>query len=684
MAEELPQQFGNYTLHTLIARGGMAEIYRATMPGIGGFEKTVAIKKILPHLAENEEFITMLKDEANILVSISHSNIAQVYDLGKIDDTYYISMEYVHGLDLSGIIKTLEKRGEYLPIPHAVYIGSCMCAGLHAAHTNTDKQGNRLNIVHRDVSPHNVIISFAGDVKLIDFGVAKAAVKESHTQMGVIKGKLLYMAPEQAMAKDLDGRADLFAVGLCMYKMLTYELPFRGENEFQIYNNILSKEIVPPRQLNPAVPEEVNQIVMTLLQRDPDKRYQDGYSAKQDLERALHNIAPGYTVNRLSRFVEDNFSQAAKQRQDAQDISGPKGVAPETPSANAVGTGQLTSGADIPELQPVSVEDSNPGRQRVRASNQGPPPTPGPPAQPASLGPGGAMRTQTNQEEITGDLDAEELARGAAGETKSGPPAAVYAIGVMVVVIVGLVVYAVVFGGKKETPAPAPKVAASAKSATTPTPAPAPSPMVHVSLDSRPSKATLFRGDDELGTTPTKLVLRRGDKPIELTLRKDGYEELAFEVVPDSDIDQTIDLVASDGAGADAGIDAAAADEQPAEKARPKPADHTAPKPAPKPAPTAHAAKPGAQQALAATHKHDKAPVEQPKPDKKPSKAPPKPAAPKPEPHPSGQAPPPSDEAPSLFDDAPDEKPAPKKKTKSKTKDKNKGKKSQEIIDPFG
>ncbi|QDG49695.1 serine/threonine protein kinase [Persicimonas caeni] len=686
MTEEQPQKFGNYTLHKLIARGGMAEIYRATMPGIGGFEKTVAIKKILPHLAENEEFITMLKDEANILVSISHSNIAQVYDLGKIEDTYYISMEYVHGIDLSHVIKSLHKRSEYLPIEHAVYIGSCMCAGLHAAHTNTDKQGNPLNIVHRDVSPHNVIISYAGDVKLIDFGVAKAAVKESHTQMGVIKGKLLYMAPEQAMAKDLDGRADLFAVGLCMYKMLTHELPFRGENEFQIYNNILSKEITPPKQLNPQVPEEVNQIVMTLLQRDPDKRYQDGYSAKQDLERALHNVAPGYTVNRLSRFIEDNFSKAAQQQQqNAQDISGPSGVAPQTPSANSVGTGQLQSGDDIPELElePEGFDNANSGRERVPAGGQPNANSFGaePPPQPPSAGPQGNFRTQTNSEKSTGQLNAKQLAQGAEADKKSGPPTAVYAIGLLLLVIVGLVVYGIMFAETSTT------TEQPAETANAPAPSAeesAPSPTVRVSLDSEPTGAKIVRGEDTLGTTPHELTLMRSDEPITLVLRKEGFAETVFQIIPDSNLDQTIELEPGEGEEAGEpsaelnfeveegdGEEAAVEDDAPRDDVQ---RDTPEPKEEPQEAPAP--------------------PKEEKSESTSASKTTQKPAPAKPEPKPepkqmpvddgaSGQAPPPADDAPSLFDDEPSE-PASAPKPKEQGGGGESEEKSDDIIDPFG
>ncbi|MFP4596853.1 MAG: protein kinase domain-containing protein [Persicimonas sp.] len=686
MAEESPQKFGNYTLHELIARGGMAEIYRATMPGIGGFEKTVAIKKILPHLAENEEFITMLKDEANILVSINHSNIAQVYDLGKIEDTYYISMEFVHGIDLSGVVKGLKRNGETVPIPHAVYIASCMCAGLHAAHTNTDKQGNPLNIVHRDVSPHNVIISYAGDVKLIDFGVAKAAVKESHTQMGVIKGKLLYMAPEQAMAKDLDGRADLFAVGLCLYKMLTHDLPFRGENEFQIYNNILSKEIVPPRQLNPEVPEEVNQIVMTLLQRDPDKRYQDGYSAKQDLERALHNVAPGYTVNRLSRFIEENFSRAGqKEQQDDQDISGPAGVAPQTPSANSVGTGQLTSGNDIPEVE-LEVDEhggKTQKRQRVPASSQSGPQTP----PPHPTGSDERLRTHTSNES-TGSLNVNELAEGARGESKSGPPAVVYFIVAMLVVIGGLVAYGLLGAQDDGDKPPSDDAQASAAKAT-----------VNVSLDSEPDDARLYRDEEFLGTTPHELTLRRSDDPIDLVLRKEGYEEVEFQVVPESDLTHELELSAAED-DSDASLDFDEGDFEPDAGDQvdddERPDDGSAPGGDDEAGQAAGASDSRAgsdegssQQASkqASNDEQDKADTkieQEPKPEPEPEPEPEGPAIN--DKSGSGQSPPPSEDSNSLFDDD-DSEPAadsekPEKPEKQEKPDDEQDKESEDIIDP--
>lgn len=633
---DLPQKFGNYTLHQLIARGGMAEIYRATMPGIGGFEKTVAIKKILPHLAENEEFITMLKDEANILVSINDSNIAQVYDLGLIEDTYFISMEYVHGLDLSHVLKGLQKRGAQIPLEHALYISSCMCAGLHAAHTNTDRQGNPLHIVHRDVSPHNVLISFAGDVKLIDFGVAKAALKESHTQMGVIKGKLLYMAPEQAMAKSLDGRADLFAVGLCMYKMLTNELPFSGDNEFQIYNNILSKEIIPPRELNPDIPQEVNQVVMTLLQRDPDKRYQDGFSAKQDLRRALHNISPGYTVSRLGRFIEDNFSEVVRRRQQAlQDSSGPSEVSPQTPSALSVGTGQLLADSSGQPARPAPPLPGDPTREQVRAPSS-PPKTPAPTPAPrlqaddplaALSAPGapGELRTQGSNAD-TGSMVLKDLkgAQATSGTGSKHSPV-LYLTAVLALLIVAMLAYATLIDPKDDSitilePNIAPEPSA-------PKAPPPPSALIKLTLESDPQGADIYQDEQLVGTTPAQLMLRRADAQLHFTLQLDGYEEQTISLRPDDDQNKRVALNALDDTALED-------DEQPDEEEDAREAkeagDNIAPAQEPAPKDKEEPAQP--QQPAP---KEKSAP---PKPaPRKP--APPKPAPPKPEPKESEEKP---------------------------------------------
>ncbi|MEL6179204.1 MAG: protein kinase, partial [Myxococcota bacterium] len=328
MRLQLPAEFGNYVLLELIARGGMAEIYRAQMQSdIDGFGKQVAIKKILPNLSENRDFITMLIDEARISVSLNHHNIAQVYDLGSVNGTYYIAMEYIPGVDLSYVLKKLGKQGFLIPLEHAIFATKELCAGLYAAHTKKDNDGNLLGIVHRDVSPHNILVSFNGDVKIIDFGVAKASGKLGQTRMGVIKGKLLYMAPEQAMARTIDARADVFAAGLCLYKMLTGRLPFEADNEFQIYNNILTGEVVPPCTINPDMPSIMDDVVMKALQRDANDRYQDAWEMHQALEQALHQLYPGYTNYRLAKFMEDYFAESRPKALDPSIASYPSASA---------------------------------------------------------------------------------------------------------------------------------------------------------------------------------------------------------------------------------------------------------------------------------------------------------------------------------------------------------------------
>ncbi len=598
MANVFPQQFGPYTLHQLVGRGGMAEIYRATMPGIGSFEKVLAIKKILPHLVENEEYITMLTDEARLVVGLNHANIAQVYDLGRIDDSYYIAMEYIHGVDIATIIKDAQKKNRPIPYEHIAYMMSGLCMGLHVAHHATGKDGQPLNIIHRDISPHNVLISFAGDVKVIDFGVAKASSKEGQTQVGVIKGKLLYMAPEQAMAKDIDGRADLFAAGLVMYKMLTWELPFQGENEFQIYNNILTKEIVPPKVLNPGIPEELNQICMTLLQRDVDRRYQDGYAAKRELERALHHIAPGYTPSRLSRFIEDNFLEMVQERLRRQNTPAAQqaaaransrikepvrtGAAPQSPQG-AMGQGGMQQGHQpTPTTRPAPPMPSNTSGQRS-AVNFGPTPvpsdpspmtpngfqppghqTPAPGFNPAAMQ--GAMRTQNANNLATGSFPSPEMSGilpTPRQEEKKKVPAILIAVILLGLLFLGMGIYVVVSSDAATAPeepstitppenreppeaqqvVPEEKEDEPAKDEVVPEPEVEPMTFV---LTTEPEGAVIFRNGMRQGLAPLNLEVSETDIPVTLKATLEGYEPQEIKLTGESERELLITLVKSE------------------------------------------------------------------------------------------------------------------------------------------
>src|SRR5439155_8787101 len=239
VAPEGPDRFGQYELLEKIASGGMAELFRARRTGVEGFQKIVAIKKILPHIADNDEFITMFADEAKLAAQLNHPNIVHIFDLGKIEaGGYFIAMEYVEGRDLRSILQSGHDLGAPLPTPLAVYVASKIAAALDYAHRRRDSEGRELNIVHRDVSPPNILISYEGDIKLCDFGIAKAASKASQTQSGALKGKVQYMSPEQAWGKALDRRSDLFSLGAVLFEMLTEQKLFRGDSDLTVLEKV--------------------------------------------------------------------------------------------------------------------------------------------------------------------------------------------------------------------------------------------------------------------------------------------------------------------------------------------------------------------------------------------------------------------------------------------------------------
>jgi TonB family protein len=297
--------FGQYELIELIATGGMAELYRARMSGVEGFEKIVAIKRILPHLTDNHEFVTMFVDEAKLAAQLQHPNIVHIYDLGKIERSYYIAMEFIDGRDLRSILRTLEERQARLPLGLALFIASRLAAALDYAHHKRDLQGAAMALVHRDVSPQNVLISYDGDIKLCDFGIAKAASKASHTRAGALKGKLQYMSPEQAWGRDIDGRSDIFSLGLVLYEMLTGRKGVAGDSELSILEQVRSPRLIPPREFDPAIPPEVERVVMKALKENRDERYQTAAELAVDLGNMLHLIRPTPGAPELGAFLAE-------------------------------------------------------------------------------------------------------------------------------------------------------------------------------------------------------------------------------------------------------------------------------------------------------------------------------------------------------------------------------------------
>ena len=306
-------EYGPYRLLARVAVGGMAEVFKAKRSGVEGFEKVVAVKRILPHLSDNKEFVDMFVDEAKMVAGLTHPNIVQIFDLGRIDKSYYIAMEYVQGRDLRSILRRARERGTRVPLDLCALIASRVCSALEYAHRKKDDRGQPMMTVHRDISPQNILISFEGDVKLTDFGIAKAASKATVTEAGALRGKLLYMSPEQAWGKAMDRRSDLFSLGIVFYEMLTDHKPFLGSSEVSILETVRECRVPVPRTLNPAIPESLERVVMKALERDPDRRYQDAAEMYRDLEAVLHETQPPPTSAALARLMEQLYEPRERE-----------------------------------------------------------------------------------------------------------------------------------------------------------------------------------------------------------------------------------------------------------------------------------------------------------------------------------------------------------------------------------
>ena len=305
-------EFGQYTLLERIAVGGMAEVWKARMKGVEGFQKTVAIKKILPHLTDSSDFVTMFIDEAKLAAQLNHNNIIHIYDLGKIGDDYFIAMEFVDGKDLRSILNSARAESRPLPLGLALLVGSRLASALDHAHRQKDFEGRALGLVHRDVSPQNVLISYDGDIKLCDFGIVKAVTKASKTQMGALKGKLQYMSPEQAWGRPVDARSDIFSLGSLLFEMLTGRRLFSGESEMSVLDAVREGRIQAPRDLDPRLPLEVNALVLKALARDPDDRFQTAGEMQREIDGILASLKPAPSQADLGTYLHQLFAAEAR------------------------------------------------------------------------------------------------------------------------------------------------------------------------------------------------------------------------------------------------------------------------------------------------------------------------------------------------------------------------------------
>lgn len=357
----MPQRFGRYVLLDRMGVGGMAEVYRAVVPGVEGFKRDLVVKKILTAQAQAQNFIDMFVHEARISALLHHPNVVQVFDFGQVDGNYFLAMELLRGRDLLAVLRTLRERKRQMPIPVATHIAHQVALGLGYAHALTSPTGEPLNIIHRDVSPSNIMCLRAGGVKLLDFGIAQAIgeMDEDSDPEGGFKGKLGYMAPERLLNAPQDHRVDLFALGTVMWEMLTGRRLFYGKSDEEKMHLLLEKPVPPPSSVRPEVPPALDAIVAKALERDPEQRYASGQILADDLEVVLSEVK--YHSRMLPALLTELFGSSPSAAHMAMSAIPPELLTVEpTPTASplparvAESEGETNGGA-TPGMTPTGA-----------------------------------------------------------------------------------------------------------------------------------------------------------------------------------------------------------------------------------------------------------------------------------------------------------------------------------------
>ena len=360
-----PQRFGNYILTAHLGRGGMADVYRAQRTGVAGFERTAVVKRILQPYNDDPNFVSMFINEAKIAAQLTHPNIAHVYELGEVDGEYFMAMEYVKGKDLLHVLRYLAKQNpdrRHLPPEVAAFVARETCRGLAHAHEHTDDRGIAQPIVHRDVSPQNIMIGYDGQVKLVDFGIAKAMfVVREETRSGTLKGKIAYMSPEQVSGGSPGPESDVFSAGVVLYEMLIGRRLFKGQNDFDTLTRVKSMAIPPPSRVASWVPPELDRVVMHALERERSNRYKRAGSMVRDLDEFLQTAR--FSIEHMAEWMSSTFPPEAREEV-------PDGMAaPRTPSSSSRShSAMVVKGATSPGT-PSALErsDRDPEARRLAA-----------------------------------------------------------------------------------------------------------------------------------------------------------------------------------------------------------------------------------------------------------------------------------------------------------------------------
>jgi serine/threonine protein kinase len=502
-----PVRFGRYVLIDRLGLGGMAEVFRALVLGPEQFQRVVVVKRILPSLCANPAFIKMFIDEARVCGRLSHPNVIQVHEFGRQQQHYFIAMEYVHGRNLNHILARLVELGQAMPVTVAADIIRQACRGLAYAHGLRAVDGKPLGIVHRDVSPGNVIVAYTGDAKVLDFGVARVEnrFRLGTTDPGHVKGKASYLAPEQLTGQGVDHRADIFAAGILLYEMLTTSRLFKSPSATDSMDMVRSMHIPAPSQSNPQVPPALDAIVARALQRPVESRYQDAGQMADELEAFL--LEQRFGSQEVPAFMHRLFPEESGGLQLPFDPSTLEAVRVDE---SAEGTAGL-----------YVVADLGPGS----AGSRGTPPPPSAleewPELNAELD-SPAPQPRRGRGLVWLAAAAVALGLGAVGAQKLRAPAAPLAIPA---------------GASSIAPAPPPPVADPAPAAVVPAD-------VGISISSEPPGATVNQGDSTqtLGVTPLEMRLPRGRAPVVFHINKAGYVEGQLKLVPDSDRSAVVSL----------------------------------------------------------------------------------------------------------------------------------------------
>ncbi len=310
-----------YRVIKRLEAGGMAEVFLGEAASVQGFKKRVAIKRVLPHLAQNGNFIGMFLDEARLGARLNHANIVTVFDIGAADDTYFIVMEFIDGCNLKKIIESLRRHGRHFPTKEALFLCMEACRGLSYAHELRDEEGDEMNLVHRDVSPPNILISKRGEVKVTDFGLAKATTQLEKTDPGVVKGKFSYLSPEAALGEPVDARADIFALGIVLWEMLAGRRLFLGETDYQTVKLVQQASVPSIAHLNTEVDLELEELLRKSLSRNPSDRYQSAREFGDALAGYLFSHQMKVTAYDIANLVKQTLAEGQKTQPSSQQQS---------------------------------------------------------------------------------------------------------------------------------------------------------------------------------------------------------------------------------------------------------------------------------------------------------------------------------------------------------------------------